>query len=95
MAKKKKKAKPRGGGPRAAAEPTEEARDELLALRAIYGEDLCELEHGAGYSLPVVPHPGMAESNRISVVLVFRCEAIAKARWRSRPDTARGRRTGE
>lgn len=55
----------------------EEVRDELLALEAIYGEDFEARGDGSGFSLRVVPHPGEAEANHVSVKLVVRCGAAA------------------
>ena len=59
MGKKAKKGKK--GRAAAAAELTrEEAREELLALEAIFGEDIALQQDGAalGFKLRVVPHPG-------------------------------------
>lgn len=58
MGKKKQKKKGRAA---AAAELTrEEAHEELVALEAIYGEDIALHEDGSslGFTLRVVPHPG-------------------------------------
>jgi hypothetical protein len=65
MGKQKKKGKK--GRAAAAAELTrEEAREELLALEAIFGEDITLHEDGAalGFTLRVVPHPGEAGGGR-------------------------------
>ena len=70
----------------------EEVRDELLALEAIFGpEDFEARPEGSGFSLRVVPHPGQAEANHVSVKLVVRCAAAlagplsGTARWSSEP----------
>jgi translation initiation factor 2-alpha kinase 4 len=72
MGKKKKQSSKKRA---AAAElAQEEAREELLALAAIYGEDI-EVHEGhasLGFSLRVVPHPGEASANYVSVTLVVR-----------------------
>ncbi|PSC69649.1 putative serine threonine-kinase GCN2 isoform B [Micractinium conductrix] len=71
MGKKAKKGKK--GRAAAAAELTrEEAREELLALEAIFGEDIALQQDGAalGFKLRVVPHPGEAEANYVAVTLV-------------------------
>lgn len=73
MGKKKQKKKGRAA---AAAELTqEEAREELLALEAIFGEDIALREDGPGsaglgFTLRVVPHPGEAAANYAEVTLV-------------------------
>lgn len=83
MGKGRKKAGGGGGGAKkkaAAAELTqEEAREELLALEAIYGEDLEVHEEGLGFCLHVTPHPGEAAANHVSVQLVVRCGGPARA----------------
>lgn len=72
MAKKKKQSSKR----RAAASELarEEAREELLALAAIYGDDIDvhESHESLGFSLRAVPHPGEASANHVSVTLVVR-----------------------
>lgn len=73
MGKGKKKG---GGGKKKAAaseQSQEEAREELLALEAIYGEDLAVHEEGLGFSLHVTPHPGEAAANHVSCQLAVRC----------------------
>ena len=58
----------------AAALNEEEIREELLALEAIFGEDLAVHDGaGLGFSLHVVPHPGEAAANHVSLTLVVRC----------------------
>lgn len=49
-----------------------EVHDELLALTAIFGEDL-EVEGNEAFKLHVVPHPGEAETNYVSITLEIRC----------------------
>ncbi len=73
MGKGKKKGG--GGGKKKAAAlelSQEEAREELLALEAIYGEDLAVHEEGLGFSLHVTPHPGEAAANHVSCQLSVR-----------------------
>ena len=75
MAKKKPKQKRRAA---AAAELTqEEAREELLALEAIFAEDITPVHNNQngslGFALHVVPHPGEALANHVAVTLVVRC----------------------
>lgn len=60
----------------AAALAQEEAREELLALEAIFGEDLSVHDGGSlGFNLRVVPHPGEAAANHVSLTLVVGCAA--------------------
>lgn len=74
MGKGKKKGSGGGKKKAAAAELSqEEAREELLALEAIYGEDLVVHEEGLGFSLHVTPHPGEAAANHVSCQLAVRC----------------------
>lgn len=49
----------------------EEASDELLALQAIY-EAFDLHDDGLGFTLRIVPHPGEAQENWVSVTVVFR-----------------------
>ena len=51
----------------------EEVHDELLVLTAIFGEDLQIHESNAAFTLHVVPHPGEAETNYVSLKLDIRC----------------------
>ena len=50
----------------------EEAREELLALQYIFGEDLVVHEDRLGFTLSIVPHPGEAQANHVAVTLVAR-----------------------
>lgn len=78
MGKTKKKVGGAKKRAQAAAEMSqEEAREELLALEAIFGEDLAVHEGSLGFSLRVVPHPGEAAANHVSLMLVVRCGAMA------------------
>ena len=47
-------------------------RDELLALEAIYSEAVAVREDQGGFTMTVVPHPGEAEENYVSVQLIVR-----------------------
>ncbi|KAL4429633.1 hypothetical protein ABPG77_008682 [Micractinium sp. CCAP 211/92] len=69
---KKQKKKQKGRAAAAAELTREEAREELLALEAIFGEDITLREDGAGlgFALRVVPHPGEAAANYVAVTLV-------------------------
>lgn len=49
----------------------EEATDELLALQAIY-EDFDLHDDRMGFTLRIVPHPGEAQENWVSITLAFR-----------------------
>ncbi|GMH33793.1 hypothetical protein BSKO_01627 [Bryopsis sp. KO-2023] len=49
-----------------------EAQEELMALQAIYVDDLVMDEEGKGFDLKVLPHPGEAEANFVSVTLKVR-----------------------
>lgn len=70
MKKKNKKAKKRV--PHEEDFDRTEVHDELLALTAIFGEDL-EVEDGnEAFKLYVVPHPGEAETNYVSIKLEIR-----------------------
>lgn len=51
-----------------------EVHDELLALTAIFGEDLQVEEGNEAFKLHVVPHPGEAETNYVSIELEIRSE---------------------
>ncbi|KAK9811583.1 hypothetical protein WJX72_006503 [[Myrmecia] bisecta] len=51
---------------------TDEAKDELLALEAIYGEDIIKFLDGHGFTLSVQPHPAHTEANHVSVKLSIR-----------------------
>lgn len=69
MKKKNKKSSARR---RAAAEDDaakEAAADELIALKAIFEEDLVLHNNEHGFTLRVVPHPGEAQVNYVSVEL--------------------------
>lgn len=56
--------------------PTEslcpEAQEELAALEAIYVNEFTLDDTGMGFSLKVLPHPGEAEANFISITLSVR-----------------------
>ncbi|KAG2496142.1 hypothetical protein HYH03_005744 [Edaphochlamys debaryana] len=72
---KKKRPKKEGGAGGRTKQHTfahQETEEELLALAAIYGEDLDVHYDGAGFDLLVVPHPGMADENLCSVELSVR-----------------------
>lgn len=80
MGKKKKQGGKRRSAAVAALEQ-EEAKEELLALTAIFGEDI-EVHEGhdsLGFTLQVVPHPGEAEANYVSVTLVVRWGRTSEA----------------
>lgn len=66
MAKKKKKTKK---NVHHINELHEEVQEELVALQAIFGEDLTVHDDQKGFSLRVVPHPGEAEVNHVSVII--------------------------
>jgi len=53
---KKRSHKPKGRAARELAR--EEAHEELLALEAIFGEDILVRAEDLGFSLRIVPHPG-------------------------------------
>lgn len=59
----------------------EEAREELLALEAIFGDDLSPAQdgRGLGFALRVLPHPGEAAANYVSLTLVVRWGALVLA----------------
>lgn len=63
---KKKKPKPKP------AVDAQEANDELLALESIFAQEFSRHADGHGFSLTVLPHPGDAEINFISVDLEVR-----------------------
>ena len=63
---KKKKSKAR------TATDAQEAKDELLALESIFAEDFSRHSDGHGFSIAVLPHPGDAEVNFVSVDLEVR-----------------------
>lgn len=67
---KKKKAKNRA--PKSRATVPAEAADELLALQAIYGDELEVLADNKSFALLIVPHPGDGGENRVSLRLVLR-----------------------
>jgi|LakMenEpi03Aug12_release.lakeMendotaPanAssembly.Ray.scaffolds.fasta_scaffold2195358_1 hypothetical protein len=69
MKKKNKKAKKRV--PQEEFDRSE-VHDELLALTAIFGEDLQVEEGNEAFKLKVVPHPGEAETNYVSIKLEIR-----------------------
>jgi hypothetical protein len=76
--KKKQKAKKKktgggGGAPHEEELDREEVRDELLALQAIFGDDLEVDPSSDAFTLHVVPHPGEAETNYVSLKLQIRC----------------------
>lgn len=52
-----------------------EVHDELLALEAIFGEEI-QLDNSNGFILRVVPHPGEAETNYVSIQLEIRCAVV-------------------
>lgn len=54
------------------AEGQEEANEELLALEAIYAEDLTVDDDRHGFSLRVLPHPAELQQNLVSTVLAIR-----------------------
>jgi hypothetical protein len=70
MPKKKKKSNKHKKGD---ARDSEEAHDEMLALEAIFAEAMVVKEDNSGFSLRVVPHPGEAEVNHVSIQLNIRC----------------------
>ena len=79
MKKKSKKSKRRTAAHEAEFEfDREEVRDELLALQAIYGDDLILLDNNEGFTLHVVPHPGEAETNYVSLNLEIRYIVVLK-----------------
>ena len=47
----------------------EAAADELVALKAIFEEELVLHDNAQGFTLRVVPHPGAAQVNYVSVEL--------------------------
>lgn len=57
----------------------EDARDELVALEAIFGEDLEVHPDEQGFTLRVVPHPGDVETNYVFVQLQIRQGSSANA----------------
>lgn len=67
---KKKKTKARARTQQASL--AADAADELLALQAIYGDELEVLPDGKSFSLVIVPHPGDGGVNRVSLRLVLR-----------------------
>ena len=54
------------------AEPSEEAKEELIALEAIFGEHFSADDDGRGFRLVVFPHPGDAQANFVSAELSCR-----------------------
>ncbi len=70
--KKKKPGTEQRGRQQADRLGNDEQRDELLALQAIYGDDLDVHHDGAGFDLQVVPHFGLQENNYVSVQLSVR-----------------------
>lgn len=64
---KKKKAK------RRKADGAEEAKDEILALESIFGQDFQLHGDGHGFSMVVLPHAGEEEETFVSVELDVRC----------------------
>jgi hypothetical protein len=72
MKKKNKKAKKRV--PYEEEFDRAEVHDELLALTAIFGDDLKVEEGNEAFKLHVVPHPGEAETNYVSIKLEIRSE---------------------
>jgi hypothetical protein len=71
MAKKKKRSDRRKQQAHGGIEG-EGAQEELIALSAIYGEELQPDSDCLGFSLKILPHPSDAEPNYCSVTLVFR-----------------------
>ena len=63
--KKKKKGTKRQG-------LTDEAKEELDVLAAIFGDQFALDEDARGFVLHVVPHPGRTEPNHVSVHLAVR-----------------------
>lgn len=66
MGKKKKRSKAR------TTTDFEEATDEMLALQSIYEKEFTSTEHGNGFTISIVPHPGEFELNRCSIDLEVR-----------------------
>lgn len=67
-----KKRKGRARARRRDREPSGDVAEELLALQAIYGEDLVPHADSMGFSLVIVPHPGQAAVNTVSLRLIVR-----------------------
>ncbi|KAL6780346.1 hypothetical protein ACKKBF_B13520 [Auxenochlorella protothecoides x Auxenochlorella symbiontica] len=65
-----KKRKGRARARRRDREPSGDVAEELLALQAIYGEDLVPHADSMGFSLVIVPHPGQAAVNTVSLRLI-------------------------
>ena len=59
------------------AEPSEEVKEELIALEAIFGEHFFADDDGRGFRLVVFPHPGEAQANFVSAELSCRCISIS------------------
>lgn len=70
---KKKNRKKHGSAAAAEALDRSEQYDELLALSAIYGDDLEIREDRQGFRLLVQPHPGEAEANHVWLYLTIMC----------------------
>lgn len=66
MGKKKKRNKAK------AVTDFEEATDEMLALQSIYEQEYTPTEHGNGFTISIVPHPGDFGLNKCSVELEVR-----------------------
>ena len=67
MGKKKKRNKAK------AATDFEEAMDEMLALQSIYEQEFTPAEHGNGFNILIVPHPGDSDLNKCSIEMEIRC----------------------
>ena len=89
---KKKSSAAKKKSKKAGAESDEflaEAKEEMVALEAIFDEEFEAHEDGGGFNLTIVPHPGEAESNFVSVQLVVRQAAtchhllqiVPRLRW--------------
>lgn len=75
MAKKKKRsaAKKKPGANAGGCEAfINKAKEEMVALEAIFESDFEAHGDGCGFDLSVHPHPGEAEANFVSVRLVVR-----------------------
>ena len=68
---KKKKLKSKAG-----AADMDEAIDEMVALQSIFAEEYRPDNAGTGFSLFVVPHPGQAAANHVSLDLDIRYIAL-------------------
>jgi hypothetical protein len=57
-----------------------EAKEEMIALEAIFDKEFEAHEDVCGFNLVIFPHPGEAESNFVSVKLVVRWAISAASR---------------